>query len=130
VSLSPDLANGMIFTLMKNLVAEDANVHATMLLATPKPRKVKLSISQEGEDTFVLGGEKRTVKHYRVKIELGGITGVLAKVIGKEPPEIHGWILGGEAPAFLKSQGPMYAGGPSWVVELESPTWPHMDEKR
>jgi hypothetical protein len=125
MSLPPELANGLIFILMKNVAAADTDVRASMLIATPKPRLVKLSITREGEDSFVLGGEKRAARHYVVKIEIGGLTGVIAKVIGKEPPEIHGWILGGEAPAFLKSQGPLYAGGPTWIVELESPVWPH-----
>jgi hypothetical protein len=57
VALPPDLANGMIFTLMKNETPDSGNIHASMLLATPKPRLVKPAISQQGEDFFLLGGE-------------------------------------------------------------------------
>ena len=34
------------------------------------------------------------------------------------------WILEGEAPAFVKSEGPLYFGGPVWRIELTSPVWP------
>jgi hypothetical protein len=101
-----------------------------MLVATPKPRLVRLTMSQQGEDTFHFGGEKRKANHYVVKIELKGLTGVIAELIGKQPPDIHTWILGGVAPAFLKSSGPLYAGGPIWQIELASPTWPAAAEEK
>jgi hypothetical protein len=94
-----------------------------MIVTTPRPRLVKLAISADGEDVFQLGTEKRQATHYVVKIELGGITGLAASVMGKQPPDIHGWILKGEAPAFVKSRGPLYANGPIWQIELESPVW-------
>ena len=122
--LPADLTNGLIFTLLKNITPGDAEVKASMLVATPKPRLVTLAISAQGDGTFLLGGEKRKATHYVVKIEIGGITGLLAPIFGKQPPDIHAWILPGEAPAFVKSRGPLYAGGPIWQIELESPVWP------
>ncbi len=62
--------------------------------------------------------------HYVVKVELGGIAGVVALVVGKQPPDSHVWILGGEAPAFVRSEAPLYSGGPVWRIELASPVWP------
>lgn len=59
-----------------------------------------------------------------VKAEIGGLTGALAKLLGKEPPDSHVWILPGDAPAFIRSEQPMYAGGPLRRIELVSPTWP------
>jgi hypothetical protein len=35
-------------------------------------------------------------------------------------------ILGGEAPAFVKSEGPLYLGGPTWRIELASSVWPRV----
>jgi hypothetical protein len=29
-----------------------------------------------------------------------------------------------EAPAFVKSESPLYPGGPLWRIELTGPTWP------
>jgi len=40
------------------------------------------------------------------------------------------WILGGDAPAFVKAEQPFYAGGPVWRVELASPSWPRAPTKR
>ncbi len=124
VDLPPDLANGLIFTLLKNIPPESGEVKASLLVVTPKPRLVKLAISAQGDDTFLTGGEKRKATHFVVKIEIGGITGLLAPIFGKQPPDINAWILRSEAPAFVRSKGPLYAGGPIWQIELESPVWP------
>ena len=43
---------------------------------------------------------------------------------GEQPQDSHVWILGGETPAFVKSEGPLYPEGPSWRIELASPVWP------
>lgn len=130
MKLPPDLANGIIPVLLKNIPPGDAPINASMLVATPKPRLVHLVMSQQSEDTFQFGGEKRKANHYVVKIELKGITGVIAELVGKQPPDIHSWILGGVAPAFLKSSGPLFAGGPIWQIELASPTWPSGTEEK
>ncbi|HEX3370892.1 MAG TPA: hypothetical protein VHS08_00155, partial [Candidatus Acidoferrales bacterium] len=58
------------------------------------------------------------------KVELGAIAGVVAPLIGKQPPDFHIWILESEAPVFLRSEGPMFAGGPIWRIEFIAPTWP------
>jgi hypothetical protein len=56
--------------------------------------------------------------HYVVKVEIGGVTGFLARLMGKQPPDMHVWVLGGEAPAVVKLEGPLYAGGPIWRIQL------------
>ena len=43
---------------------------------------------------------------------------------GKQPPDIHVWIHGGNAPAFLREEGQFYEGGPLWRIELVSPVFP------
>ena len=61
---------------------------------------------------------------------IGGIAGWIAPLLGKEPPNIHVWILRGKAPAFVKSEGPLYNGGPIWRIELTSPVWPDEGAKK
>jgi len=56
-----------------------------------------------------------------VKVELGGVAGVVAPLIGKQPQDTHVWILGGKAPAFVKMEGPLYQGAPIWRIELTKP---------
>jgi hypothetical protein len=122
--LPPDLANGMILTLLKNVRANATPISWSMVAATPKPRLVKLAVSIAGEDRFSTGGIARKATHYVVKVDIGGVAGLVAPLVGKQPADSHVWILGGEAPAFVKSEGPMFLGGDSWRTELVSPVWP------
>lgn len=124
LELPADLANGLLFTLLKNIQPSNSALKLSLLAATPKPRLVKLAITQVGEEPFTVAGSSRKATHYVVKFELGGLTGAVAPLLKKQPPDVHVWILAGEAPAFVKSEGPLYAGGPIWRVELVSPVWP------
>ncbi len=85
---------------------------------------MKLAISAGGSDAVSVAGSIRRTTHYIVKAEIGGVAGWLAPLLGKQPPDNHIWILEGEAPAFVKSEGPLYLGGPSWQIELTSLAWP------
>jgi hypothetical protein len=124
MNLPPDLANGLVLTLLKNARRDAPPKSVGFVAATPKPRLVKLAISTAGEESFTTGAAARKAAHYVLKIELGGISGVVAPLVGKQPPDSHVWILGGEAPAFVKSEQPLYNGGPVWRIELTSPVWP------
>ena len=124
IDVPPDLANGVILTLLKNVQRGAPPKTISLVAATPKPRLVKLAISTAGDEPFSTGATARKATHYVLKVELGGITGLLAPLVGKQPPDSHVWILGGEAPAFVKSEQPLYAGGPLWRIELASPVWP------
>jgi hypothetical protein len=124
MNLPVDVANGMILTLLKNARPGAPPRSVGFVAATPKPRLVKLGISTAGEEAFTTGGAARKAMHYILKVDLGGVAGVLAPVLGKQPPDSHVWILGGEAPAFVKSEQPLYNGGPVWRIELTSPVWP------
>jgi hypothetical protein len=44
-------------------------------------------------------------------------------MIGKQPADIHFWIVGGKAPAFVKFTGQLYDGGPVWNIELANVHW-------
>src|SRR5215469_1809398 len=124
LDIPADLANGMILSLLKNVRPETPETKVSMIVATPKPRMVKLAISPQGEEPFSLAGSPRKATHFVIKIELGGVTGLVAPLLGKKPPDIHVWILGGMAPAFVKEEGPFYEGGPAWSIQLTSPVWP------
>ena len=123
LALPPDLANGMIPMLLKNLAPGAQSATASMVVATPKPLLVKLAITAEGEDSFSTGGASHEATRYVVKVNIGGVRGVLAPLVGKQPPDTHVWILRGTGPAFLKAEGPSYEGGPIWRTELVSPVW-------
>jgi hypothetical protein len=122
LTLPPDLANGILTTVLGD-VDPRAETTLSMLVATPKPRLVKLKIPVAEQDSFSVGGSEAKANHYAVQIDLGGITGVAAKIIGKQPPPVHIWIAAGKAPVFLRLQGPLYEDGPVWQIELASPSW-------
>lgn len=125
MKLPADLSNGMILTLLKNVRPDEPLPQFTMLVATPKPRIVKLTPTFQGKEPFSVAGSKREALHYVIKIEIGGIAGLVAPFIGKQPPDAHVWIIGGEAPTFVKSITVSYMGGPLWMTELASPVWPN-----
>ena len=120
----PDLANGMVLTITKNIVPDTPETRVSMLVATPKQRLVKLVISPRGEEPFRLLGSSRKAMRFEIRIELGGVAGVVAPLIGKQPPNIQIWIAEGSAPGFVKEEGPFFEGGPIWTIELASPVWP------
>jgi hypothetical protein len=121
--LPSDLANGMIPILLKNIPDGAGQTTVSMVAATPKPRLVRLVISPEGEGKFSAGGTTLEAAHYRIKVEIGGVLGLLAPLVGKQPQDTHAWVLEGSAPAFVRLEGPLFAGGPSWRIELASPVW-------
>jgi len=123
LKLPPDVSNGMILTLLKNIRPDVPLTTLSMAAAAPKPRLVKLLISAEGEDSFSAGGSARKATRYVIKVDIGGVAGVVAPIVGKQPQDTHVWILGGDAPSFVKSEGPLYPGGPIWRIELTSPDW-------
>jgi hypothetical protein len=124
MDLPSDLSNGMLLSLVKNIRPDTPETKVSMVVATPKPRLVKLAISPQGEEPFSIAGSPRKAMHYVIKIELGGVAGVVAPLIGKAPTDIHVWILGGKAPSFVKEEGALYESGPIWNIQLASPVWP------
>lgn len=124
MKLPSDLANGLVLTLLKNLAPNSSTLEVPIVVATPKPRVVKLKISSNGTEPFTLAGSKREAIHYVIKVDIGGVTGALASLFGKEPPDAHVWIIGGVAPTFVKSETLSFLGGPVWRTELVAPVWP------
>jgi hypothetical protein len=120
--LPVDLANGLVPVLLKN-GSPAAPPTMSFLAATPKPRLVRLEVASSAEEPFVVAGSTRKAIHYVLEVEIGGLAGKLAGLLGKQPPDHHVWIQAGEAPGFLKSEGPLYAEGPAWRIELTSPVW-------
>jgi hypothetical protein len=123
LELPADLANGMIVTLLKNVRRDALPPSVSYVAITPKPRLVKLAIAVGGTDSFSVGGSTRSATHYILKVDIGGIAGLIAPLVGKQPPDSHVWILRGEAPAFVRAEASFFLGGPAWRTELVSPVW-------
>jgi hypothetical protein len=124
MELPSDLANGMMITLLKNLSRDVPSTTVSMLFATPKPQLVKLVITRASEEPFSVGRASYKATRFNVKVEIGGLKGVLAKLFGKQPLDTSVWVLGGDAPGFVRSEGQFYQDGPVWRIELASPDYP------
>jgi hypothetical protein len=120
-NLPSDVANGLLFTLVKHIQPNVPQTTVSMVATTPKPRVVKLEILPEGEKAIASGNTKHKTVRYVVKVKIGGVAGLVAPLLGKQPPDTHVWVLTGNAPAFVKLEGPLYAGGPVWRIELATP---------
>jgi len=106
MALPADLANGLVSALVKNFPPDTASRTVPMVVATPRPRLVKLVITRAGDERLS-----------------GGIAGRLAPLVGKQPRDASVWILGGDAPGFVASESQFYEGGPLWKIELAAPDY-------
>lgn len=125
IDLPVDVSNGLPPNLLLNLLPSDPETKLSFVAPTEKPRLIHLSIKPVGEVLFSIGGSKRKAIDYVIHVELGGLTGVIAPIVGKQPEDYHIWILGGTSPAFIREEGQLYEGGPVWRVEQISPEFPH-----
>jgi hypothetical protein len=123
LELPADVANGLVSTLLKN-VRPGEQTSLSYVAATPKPRLVRLELAAAAPDRFSVGRQGRAATHYVIKVDIKGLAGLIAPLVGKQPPDSHVWIMGGDAPAFVKAEQALYTGGPVWRIELTSPTWP------
>lgn len=124
MKLPPDLANGMVPTLLQNLMPGAIGLTTPMVVFTPKPRLVRLIISRVGEDNASIVGSPIKAIHYNIKVDIGGLAGIIAPLVGKAPPNIQIWTLGGAVKTFAMETGPLYAQGPTMTIRLASPSWP------
>lgn len=123
LEIPADVYNGLAATLLKNLPA-GTGAAAQMLAFTPKPIVIKMDLSTEGEDRVSVGGQGRKVNRHLVKIDVGGLKGVLASAIGKDPPDVRYWFVAGNVPAFVRFEGAMFLNGPVWRLEQTTVQWP------
>jgi hypothetical protein len=128
LEMPADLYNGMALILLKNLPSRAAEVR--MAAFTPKPRLITMRLNVEGEENVLLGGQPKKTIRYLVKLEIGGLTGVIASVVGKKPPDLRYWFVTGDVPAFVRFQGAMFLNGPVWRLELTTVEWPKTDTGR
>ena len=122
MEMPADLANGMMPMLLQNFPHGVEELKMGYIVTAPKPRLVTFAIHPEGQGSYRVG-TIHPANHFRIHIEIGGMEGIIAPVIGKEPPDLDAWVSSGEAPTFLKLHGILYLGGPQWTLQLVSPEW-------
>lgn len=113
VALAPDVYNGMLTMLLKNLPA-GASATVQIVAFTPHPRHVRMVLTPNGEDEVTIGERTERARRYRMQPDLG----LLASLLVAQPEPLQCWILDGAAPAFVRFQGPLYLLGPVWRIDL------------
>ena len=122
LDLPPDVYNGMVITIAKNLVPrETQTIH--IVAFTPKPVLIGLEVAPSNSQRMLLGQHTETAVHFKLKPKLGASLRVVATLLGKAPPDSDVWIVIDDVPAFVRFEGPLYS-GPVWRLDLTSPSWP------
>jgi len=118
IDLPPDVSNGFTGTMLLNASPKADPFKLSLVARTGKGRLIQLSIGVAGEEPFSpILGVRRKATVFRVHPELGGIAGVVAPVIGKQPKDVFIWILEGEVPGLVREIGPLEEGGQVISVE-------------
>jgi hypothetical protein len=120
VQLPADVSNGLIFTIVKNLLPNPVTT-VSYLAITPKPTLVKLVLTRQGQERLKAGATRQPGARFVMKVEIGGMKGVLASILKIKPPDTQMWVLDEAVPAFVASEGPWYGEGPIWKINLVSP---------
>lgn len=121
LDLPPDVSNGLIMTLAKNIDPATPETTVSMVAASTSPRVVKLNFFPAQEKTIKVGLITRQTQHYVVKVKIEGAAGVIAPLIGKQPPDIHIWLVKSEAPTLVEMEGPLSQDSPVWRLEITAP---------
>jgi hypothetical protein len=119
IELPDDVANGFVGTLLLNVAHDTTPFRVGMLAPVGGGRLIRLLISPEGEQPFHTTGQTLKATVFRIHPELGGIVGVIARLIGLQPKDVMVWILEGEEPAVVRIVGQLGGYGPVVSSELE-----------
>jgi hypothetical protein len=119
-----DAYNGLITSVLMNRTPSQSQAKIAIVVAGDSPRIVHLSCKDAGEAPFTLGGEKRMATDYQVHVEIGGLAGAVAPIVGKQPVDYHVWLLTGPVPAFIRAEGQLFQGGPVWRIQQISAEFP------
>ncbi len=112
MNLPDDLANGFVGTLLLNVPYNTAPFRVGMLVPVGGGRLIHLLISSVDEQTVHLAGQTFKATVFRIHPELGGIVGVIARLIGLQPKDVMVWVLEGEDPAVAVIVGQLGGYGP------------------
>ena len=123
IDLPPDVYNGMILTVVKDLTKGAGEV-IHFVAFTPQPRLIELELTPAGEQKIAVGELTKSAVHYVMKPRLGMWLKFFATILRRMPEDLHAWILTDEVPAFVAFEGALTTPGPVWRIELVSPRRP------
>jgi hypothetical protein len=110
--LPADVSNGLLGTLLKNLEPGKSQI-VSIVAFTPQPRAVKMLLHPMAAEPVTMAGMPVPATRYHIKPQLG----LMASLLVTDLPDVKTWIAQGEAPAFLRFEGPLYMQGPVWRID-------------
>jgi hypothetical protein len=118
IDIPDDAYNGMLSLVVKNLAPRNPEGPRTIdtvsiVAFTPKPRVVKLQLLPVAEDRVVVSDSPMQAVRWHIRPQLG----LFASLLIADIPDMRLWILPGDAPAFLRAEGPLYFMGPIWRID-------------
>ena len=123
MDLPPDVSNGLPPNLLLNIPSGTPETKIAYIAPGKKARVIHLSIKPTGTQSFRVGAFRRKATDFTIHVELGGVAGVIAPIVGKQPSDYHFWLQDGVPPVFVREEGPLYEGGPIWRLEQISPSF-------
>ena len=117
-----DVCNGLTSVLLKNL-PRGASASAHMVTFRPEPLVLDVELTTEGTDKYWVGDVSSEATRWLVAPSVPGVKGLLATVVGKQPPEVRIWIAPEPSPVLVRFEGALFVDGPVWRIELSSPRW-------
>jgi hypothetical protein len=121
MSIPSDVANGLLFILVKNIDPTVAETTVSMVAPSDKPRIVELKFTPAEEKPVKFGLLTFKAQHYVMKVKIEGVAGKVAPLVGKQPPDSHFWVIKSEAPTFVEFEGPLTQDTPLWRIEFSAP---------
>ena len=121
MSIPPDVANGLLFILVKNMDPTAPETTVSMVAPSDKPRIVKLTFTPAAEKPVRFGLLSFKAQHYVMKVKIEGAAGKIAPLVGKQPADSHLWIIKSESPTFVEFEGPLTQDSPVWRIEFAAP---------
>jgi hypothetical protein len=113
-----DVANGITGIVLQNVSPKVSPFELPMIAPDPKARLIKMKISPEAEGAFTVAGVAHKATIFDIHLDLGGVAGVIAPMIGKQPSDVRVWIAPGNAPVFVREVTQLSEGGPVVSIEL------------
>jgi len=114
----------MMNALLPNVSPTTPEFKLGMVAPVGKGRLIKLNIAPDAPAKFTAVGHTYTATVFRIKIEIGGVAGVVAPIIGKQPGDLFVWIAEGPAPQLVRLLGALYDGGPVVSIEMPGASFP------
>ena len=119
MDLPDDLANGFIGTLLLNVPRNAKAFRVGLLAPVGSGRLVRLLILPDSVQPFQRNGQTLNAMVFRIHPELGGIVGVIARLLGLHPKDVMVWVLESEEPAIVRIVGQLGGYGPVVSSEVE-----------